>query len=223
MSKWDGQRWLAALAVGMLAAQAGPIAAQAPAATTVAKPLPANSVDCVYGYMSDEDREMSLLLMAREIVDGGRFRKTSRNVQAVDRLIEEAHQKCLTRFKWSATRSGAATGYALTAILGEALDQALQVYGRPMAALNQFYTANRQSLAGRSDLTKPEEEKLAAHLKSNGWEEASAGEISLAGLYVETLMLKDQAAREFDARPRAARKPIPAQPVPAKKAARGKP
>jgi len=99
-------------------AQAAPVPAAAPAAAPV---LPGNKVQCVYDYMAVEDREMALLLFAREIANGGRFRKGSPNVQAVDRLIEEAHEKCLARFNWSVARSDAATGYALAAVLVEAL------------------------------------------------------------------------------------------------------
>lgn len=226
MKRTVWQQFGSVLAGLMLAALTGPVAAQTPATTALqpaAKPLPGNSVRCVYDSMLDEDREIALLLLAREIVDGGRFRKSSRNVQAVDRLIEEAHQKCLARYNWSIGRSNAATGYALTAILGEALDQALDSYGRPMPVLGQFFTANQSGLIGRSKLTKPEEEKLSAYLKDNGWAEASKGELSLAGLFVETLMLKDQATREFNAAGGTGRQPIRRPPVRAKKAVRGKP
>lgn len=195
----------------------------APVVQAASQPQPGNSVRCVYDYMSDEDREIALLLLAREIVDGGRFRKTSPNVQAVDRLIGDAHEKCLSRYNWSVGRSNAATGYALTAILGEALVQALESYDRPLPVLDDFYQANRQLLSGRNDLSRPEQTRLSDHLKRNGWAEASEGELALAGLYVETLMLKDQAAREFNAAGGTSRQPTRRRPAPARKAGRGKP
>lgn len=208
-------------------ALAGPAFAQTLAPTPVAQAtpaaLPGNSVRCVYEYMSAEDREMALLLMAREIVDGGRFRKTSKNVQSVDRLIEEAHQKCLNRFNWSIGRSDAATGYALTSILSEALSQALESFDKPVAPVIDYYTANRASFAGKSDLTPTEQSRFAAYLKDKGWEGAESAELAIAGLYLETMLLKDQANRQFNASGGTGRQPIRRQASRAKKAKRGKP
>ena len=208
-------------------ALAGPAFAQAPAPAPTLQAIPAalpgNNVRCVYDYMSAEDREMALLLMAREIVDGGRFRKTSKNVQSVDRLIEEAHQKCLNRFNWSIGRSDAATGFALTAILSEALSQALESFDKPMGPVNDYYTTNRASFAGRNDLTPAEQTRFTAYLKEKGWEGSEASELAIAGLYLETLLLKDQAQRQFNAAGGTGRQPIRRPSARAKKAARGKP
>ncbi|MEQ1495548.1 MAG: hypothetical protein ABL912_07285 [Novosphingobium sp.] len=195
----------------------GPVVQIAPA------PLPGNNVRCVFEYMSAEDRELALLLMAREIVDGGRFRKASKNVQSVDRLIEEAHQKCLDRFNWSIGRSDASTGYALTAILSEALSQALDGFGKPMAPIIDYYTVNRASLVGKSNLSQSQQDRFTGYLKDNGWEEAESAELEIAKLYLETMLLKDQAQRQFNFFGGTGRQPSRRPPIRAGKAKRGKP
>lgn len=201
-------------------AQAAPVPAAAPAAAPV---LPGNKVQCVYDYMAVEDREMALLLFAREIANGGRFRKGSPNVQAVDRLIEEAHEKCLARFNWSVARSDAATGYALAAVLVEALSQAIETFGYPIEPLNSYLAENRARLIVKGAIGTAERDKLSLYLKENGWEKASPEELALAGVYLETRLLQDQAERRFGYYSGPARKPIRKQPARAGKAKRGKP
>ncbi|MBN8485549.1 MAG: hypothetical protein J0L50_12325 [Sphingomonadales bacterium] len=218
---------------GLVLAAGSPAAAQdastpapAPAAVAVvapAPPLPGNNVQCVYDYMSAEDREMALLLLAREIADGGSFRKNSLNVKAVDRLIEDAHEKCLARFNWSVARSDAATGYALAAVLAEALSQAMETFGYPIEPLNSYLAENRPRLILKGTIGAAERDKLSLHLKENGWEKASPEELALAGIYLETRLLQDQAGRRFGYYSGPARKPIRKQPARAGKAKRGKP
>jgi hypothetical protein len=224
-------RYLQSLAIaltGLSFAAANPAAAQAgasaaPPALAPAAPLPGNKVQCVYDYMSIEDREMALLLLAREIADGGRFRKTSPNVQAVDRLIEEAHQKCLARFNWSVARSDSATGYALAAILAEALGQALETFGYPIAPVEAYLAENRTRLIGKNTLGATERDQLSLYLKEKGWEKAAQDELALAQLYLETRLLQDQAERRFGYFSGPARKPIRQPTGRAGKARPGKP
>ena len=191
--------------------------------TAQGQPLPGNTVSCVYDYMSAEDREIALLLIAREIVDGGRFGKASQNVQAVDRLIEEAHQKCLARFNWSIARSETATGFALTSILAEALGQAIESSGFPLGPLGDYYRENRLALTSKRDLTSADKQQFYARLKLSGWDKAREAELGLAVLYVETLMLKDRALRQFTAASGTGRQLIRSPKAPARKAGRGKP
>ncbi|HCF24493.1 MULTISPECIES: hypothetical protein [unclassified Novosphingobium] len=197
-----------------------PVTATAPA---VAKALPANSVSCVYDSLSDEDREISLLLIAREIVDGGSFRKTSKNVQGVDRLIEEAHQKCLARYNWSIGRSFSATDYALTAIMHDALAQAMEAIGFPASPLGEFYRDNLPALAGKSRLSAADQARLKEQLKAKGWDKANEAQFALAGFYIETMMLKAESQRRFNSFGGTGRQPIRRPPIPASKAKRGKP
>lgn len=211
---------LAALTSGPVFGQTAPAPAVVPA---IAKPLPPNSVSCVYDYMSEEDREISLLLIAREIVDGGSFRKTSKNVQGVDRLIEEAHRKCLARYNWSIGRSFSATDYALTAIMGEALDQAVVAVGYPVVPLGDFYRDNLPVFAGKSRLAPADQARLKEHLKAKGWDKATEPQLALAGFYVETMMLKAESQRRFNSFGGVGRQPIRRPPTPASKAKRGKP
>lgn len=225
------QQCLGLALAGLALAAGSPASAQdaitpAPAAAPVvvpAPPLPGNKVQCVYDYMSVEDREMALLLFAREIADGGRFRKTSPNVKAVDRLIEEAHEKCLARFNWSVARSDAAMGYALAEILAEALGQAIETFGYPIGPLDSYLTDNRTRLLGKGAMGTAEQDQLSLHLKENGWEKAAQDELALASLYLETRLLQVQAERRFGYYSGPARKPIRKQPARAGKAKRGKP
>lgn len=212
-------------AVGQAETAPVPAAAQpaAPVAAPASAPLPGNRVQCVYEYMSIEDREMALLLLAREIADGGRFRKTSPNVMAVDRLIEEAHGKCLARFNWSVARSDASTGYALAAVLAEALGQALDTFGYPIAPLDAWLAENRSRLSTRGSLNRTDRDQLALFLREQGWEKADESELALAGLYLETRLLQHQAERRFAYYSGPARKPTRKPPARGGKAKRGKP
>ncbi|MFN3516674.1 MAG: hypothetical protein ACK4YM_05880 [Novosphingobium sp.] len=201
-------------------AQAAPVPAAAPAAAPV---LPGNKVQCVYDYMTAEDREMALLLFAREITDGGRFSKSSPNVRAVGRLIEEAHEKCLARFNWSVARSDAAMGYALAAVLLEGLTQAIETFGYPIEPLNGYLAENRARLILNGANGRAEQDQLSLHLKENGWEKASPEELTLAGLYLEMRLLQDRGERRFGAFSGPVRQPIRKQPARAGKAKRGRP
>lgn len=153
-----------------------------------------NTVSCAYDGMGREDREIALLLIAREFAQGGKFDLSSRNVTAVNELIAAAQQTCRKRFGWTARQSDAATNYALTAILGDALDQSLQAGGRSIAPLEQYYRENEA--ARRSGKAGPGA-RLGSYLSANGWDGASEPELSLARLYIEILIGKDLARREF--------------------------
>ena len=83
----------------------------------------------------------------------------------------------------------------MTALLGEAIDQSLQASGRTVAPLERFYRNNPGTLSMRANGNK----QLAEFLKANGWERPQDQELVLAGLYVDTLALKDQAQAKFAA------------------------
>lgn len=177
-------------AIGMaLAAALLPIAAPAAAQE------PDNAVSCIYAGFSPEDREIALLLIAREISQGGKFSPSSRNVASVDALIDDGSAQCSARFHWSKARSDAARDYALTAFLGEAIDQSLQASARTIAPLEEYYRTNPGALSLRADGVK----QLAEYLGAHGWEKAERQELVLAALYVDTLALKDQARTKFSA------------------------
>lgn len=158
---------------------------------------PGNTAACIYETMPAEDREIALLLISREFAGGGRFGQSSRNLDTINELIEESHSRCLARFNWSVGRSQAATGYALTAILADALEQSLQSIGLSAAPLHAFYRENRQVLTGRDRLPAAQRDRLRAFVKAQGWADPKEPELALAALYVESLMLKDQAQRQF--------------------------
>ena len=117
-------------AIGMaLAATLIPLAAPAAAQE------PDNAVSCIYSAFSPEDREIALLLIAREISQGGKFSPSSRNVVSVEALIDDGSAQCGARFHWPKGRSEAARDFTMTALLGEAIDQSLQASGRTVAPL----------------------------------------------------------------------------------------
>lgn len=180
--------------VPCLVAWALPVAAQVQGANQ--KP-PGNTAACIYETLPAEDREIALLLISREFAGGGRFGQSSRNLDTINELIEESHSRCLARFNWSVGRSQAATGYALTAILADALEQSLQSIGLSAAPLHAFYRENRQVLTGRDRLPAAQRDRLRAFVKAQGWADPKEPELALAALYVESLMLKDQAQRQF--------------------------
>lgn len=156
---------------------------------------PVNAVSCIYAGFSTEDREIALLLIAREISQGGDFSSSSRNVASVEALIDDGSAQCSARFHWPKGRSEAARDFAMTALLGEAIDQSLQASGRTVALLEEFYRSTPGELSRRAEGI----EQLTEYLRTNGWEQAEQQELVLAALYVDTLALKDQARTKFSA------------------------
>lgn len=211
----------AALALALVLAP-GAVHAQAAPPVTAA-PLPGNNARCVYDYMSEEDREMALLLFASEAIGGGRFRKSSKNVQIVDRLIEEAHEKCLDRFAWSIGRSEAAKNYALTAILGEGLRQLLIVEDFPVAKIDAYFAANRVALSRKNEIEGADKDRLTSWLIEQGWDADKADSLKMAALYLETQMLLDKTERFFGSSGGTSRQTVKSRPSPARKARRGTP
>jgi hypothetical protein len=222
MAKGAESFWQVAAVLALLAAPAGLQAQAAKPVAAAAAPLPGNNARCVYDYMSAEDREMALLLFASEAIGGGRFAKSSKNVQIVDRLIEEAHDKCLDRFAWSVGRSDSAKSYALTAILGEGLRQALEVDGLPVDKLDGYFAVNRTALARKTEIAGADKQRLTAWLVENGWDAEKPETLNMAGFYLETQMLLDQAQRFFAYSGGTSSQPVKARPSPARKAKRGR-
>lgn len=222
MAKRTAIFWQTAAAALALALAPGAVRAQA-VPSVAAAPLPGNNARCVYDYMSDEDREMALLLFASEAIGGGKFRKTSKNVQIVDRLIEEAHEKCLDRFAWSIGRSEAAKNYALTAILGEGLRQVLMVDGFPVTKVDAYFAANRATLSRKDEIVGADKDRLNSWLIEQGWEADKSEMLTMAALYLETQMLLDKSERFFVYSGGTSRQPIRSRPSPARKAKRGRP
>lgn len=161
-------------------------------------PPPGNSVSCAYDAMTAEDREIALLLMAREFGQGGAFVATSPNLTAIHELIEAAQRTCGTRFRWSAFRAEVAGSYALTALLGEAIAQSLQAAGHSIAPLDGYYREHGAAL--RRDGRFAGDERLAQYLGQHGWDDATEFAVALAALYLETLIEKDEARRQFGSR-----------------------
>ena len=213
----------AALGLALGAPTAALRAQQAKPTAILPADLPGNNARCVYDYMSVEDREMALLLFASEAIGGGKFSKSSKNLQIVDRLIEEAHEKCLDRFAWSVGRSDAAKGYALTAILGEGLRQALEVDGQPVDKVDAYFAANRTTLSRKEEIVGADKDRLTAWLVEQGWKGEKADSLNMAALYLETQMLLDRAQRFFAYSGGTSRQPVRSRPPPARKAKRGRP
>lgn len=220
MAKRAAMVWKAALALA-LAVAPGALQAQS-AAPVAAASLPGNNARCVYDYMSEEDREMALLLFASEAIGGGRFRKSSKNVQIVDRLIEEAHEKCLDRFAWSIGRSEAAKNYALTAILGEGLRQVLIVEDFPVAKIDAYFAANRMALSRKNEIEGADKNRLTSWLIEQGWDADKADALNMAALYLETQMLLDKTERFFGSSGGTTRQSVKSRTSPARKAKRGR-
>lgn len=222
MAKCAAMVWKAAALASALVLAPGAVHAQAAPPVTAA-PLPGNNARCVYDYMSEEDREMALLLFASEAIGGGRFRKSSKNVQIVDRLIDEAHEKCLDRFAWSIGRSEAAKNYALTAILGEGLRQLLIVEDFPVAKIDAYFAANRMALSRKNEIEGADKDRLTSWLIEQGWDADKADSLKMAALYLETQMLLDKTERFFGSSGGTSRQTVKSRPSPARKARRGTP
>lgn len=193
------------------------------AAPPTAAPLPGNTVRCVYEYLSPEDREIALLLLGREMIDGGNFTDASKNIQVVNRLLAEAEAKCLDRFNWSIGRSKSATNWALTQILSEALVQALDYAGSKPADVDAYYAENRPLLRGKRAIEGADKEALNAYLIEKGWDAESKAQLGLAAIYLETYVMKDSDERWFQYSGGSTRQPSPRSPSRAKKGRRGRP
>jgi len=192
-----------------------------PAPAPAAAVLPGNTVDCIYASFSPEDQEIGLLLLASEMISGNGYRTGSKNVRAVNRIIDDAAAGCISRFRWNERLTDAAKGYALTALLNEALRQSIETIGHSAAPIDDYYRQNRAALIRKTDIEGADKERLTTYLAGKGWDAEKASELGIAALYLETLMMKADADRQFAAAVQ--RKPMVRSPARATKARRGKP
>lgn len=189
---------------------ATPAPTPAPAAPTVAPPLPptlaatttpatpANSVRCVYENLSAEDREITMMLIAIDFINRGRYTRVAPQNRIVDRLVLEAVPRCAEPYRWSAAASAAAVDYAHAALVQEVVRQALDLEDRKIDPIETYYAGNRAALSGRTELDELMEEGFATHLRKAGWKETDRGARRLARVYLELLIARDRSEQVFN-------------------------
>ena len=196
------------LAGAALAEPAVPAAVAAPFAAPRAI-VPSNAVGCVYDLMSLEDREMALLLFAREAASGVKFHGSSRNLEVIDRLVEEARVKCAAPYGWSPEHSDAASGYAINELMRAGVTQTLDAKGHTTAPIDAYYTGHRADLAGTETIEGAKADEFRAFLFEQGWAKSETAMLGIAEAYLETLLARARQAKAFAAaaaRPAAASK-----------------
>ena len=177
--------------------------------TAPAAMVPGNSVGCVYDLMSLEDREMALLLFAREAASGVKFHGSSRNLKVIDRLVDEARVKCAAPYGWSPARSDAASAYALNELMRAGVTQTLDAKRHSTAPIDAYYTGHRAELAGTETIKGEQADEFRAYLFEQGWAKSEPAILGIAEFYLETLLTRARAAKAFAAaaaRPAAASK-----------------
>lgn len=192
----------------VLAEPVGPAAIAAPFAAPAAM-VPSNSVGCVYDLMSLEDREMALLLFAREAASGVKFHGGSRNLEVIDRLVDEARVKCAAPYGWSPEHSDAASGYAMNELMRAGVTQTLDAKRHSTAPIDAYYTGHRAELAGTEAVEGAKADEFRAYLFQQGWAKSEPAMFGIAEAYLETLLARARAVNAFAAaaaRPAAASK-----------------
>lgn len=233
---------------GLLAASTwwAPAAAAEPAATAIPAPaekaaplLPrpaaprstgqlSNTVQCVFDMMTDDDRELSMLMLANEVLTASEDDPSSKNFQVIDRLIGEAADKCDTAYHWSSGRAGAAKDHAMAILFSDALGQFIGLVGQATPPIDAYFNEHRMQLSWSSTVRGIAALHFRAYLVEQGWDEDDKDRLNIAASYLETLMLEDASVRAFAAAPLHAAQARPpsrsvGRPSRAKKAQRGRP
>ena len=156
---------------------------------------------CVYDQMSLEDREMALLLFEREVASTVKFHDGSRNLRVIDRLVDEARDKCATPFGWSSRRSVAAIGYAMNELMNLGVAQALEAKGHTTALIDVYYAKHRAELDGSEAIAGTNSDAFRAYLIEQGWPKSEAPMLGIAEFYLEALLTRARQTRTFAAAP----------------------
>ena len=193
----------------------------------LASTAPRDGVSCVYDQLTLEDREIALLLFEREVAASTRFQAGSRNLKVIDRLIEEARDKCALPLRWSRGRSDAAISYAMNELMNSGVAQALEAKGHTAAPIEAYYARHRAELDGFDTIAGTNSDAFRAYLIEQGWSKSDAPMLGLAEFYLEALLSRERQTRTFTAAPASRAAVISAAPrrpsVRAKPTRRGKP
>ena len=169
-----------------------------PAIYVVVTPaMPANSVRCVYENLSAEDREITMMLIAMDFINRGKYSRIAPQNRIVDRLVQEAVPRCAEAYRWSAAASAAAVDYAHAALIQEVVRQALDLENRKVDPIESYYAGNRAALAGKAELDELMEEGFTDHLRKAGWKEIDRAPRRLARVYLELLIVRDRSQQVF--------------------------
>ena len=168
-----------------------------PIYVAVTPALPANSVRCVYENLSTEDREITMMLIAMDFINRGKYSRVAPQNRIVDRLVQEAVPRCAEAYRWSAAASAAAVDYAHAALNQEVVRQALDLENRKVDPIESYYAGNRAALAGKAELDDLMEEGFTDHLRKAGWKEVDRGPRRLARVYLELLIVRDRSQQVF--------------------------
>ncbi|MGB7656690.1 MAG: hypothetical protein WBL74_14545 [Novosphingobium sp.] len=182
-----------------------------PIYVSVTPAMPANSVRCVYENLSVEDREITMMLIALDFINRGKYSRVAPPNRIVDRLVQEAVPRCAEAYRWSAAASAAAVDYAHAALIQEVVRQALDLENRKVDPIESYYGSNRAALAGKAELDDLMEEGFTDHLRKAGWKEIDRAPRRLARVYLELLIVRDRSEQVFakaGAPPRPAKRPV---------------
>lgn len=194
-----------------------------PTVYVVATPaMPANSVRCVYDNLSTEDREITMMLIALDSINRGKYSRIAPQNRIVDRLVQEALPRCAQAYRWSAAASAAAVDYAHAALVQEVVRQALDLENRKVDPIESYYAGNRALLAGKAELDELMEEGFTDHLRKAGWKEVDRAPRRLARVYLELLIARDRSEQVF-AKAAAPQRPAKRPVRRARTASRGRP
>lgn len=194
-----------------------------PAVYVVVTPaMPANSVRCVYENLSTEDREITMMLIALDSINRGKYSRIAPQNRIVDRLVQEALPRCAEAYRWSAAASAAAVDYAHAALVQEVVRQALDLENRKVDQIESYYAGNRAALVGKAELDDLMEEGFTDHLRKAGWKEIDRGPRRLARVYLELLIARDRSEQVF-AKAAAPQRPAKRPVRRARTASRGRP
>jgi hypothetical protein len=162
-----------------------------------AQAKPANDVRCVYEMMSEEDREIALLLIVAELDRGNyRFEGTATGDE-VELLVEEAHNKCLDHYNWTTGESGNAQTFAIFSLMREATGQLIILLEHDPAPIQRYFETNKKTLAALSDLNEKRLDGFAAELSASGWAKDTPNILSVAKQYLHLTWVQEKLQQDF--------------------------
>lgn len=180
-----------------LALLPGPALAQAP------PPVAANTVRCTYETLSQEDREIALLLIfVRTDSEEKLSESWGRNLVVANRLLDAARSRCRAAYGWNRTKGRLAYDYAMSALTLEAVGQAVESDGsHSLKPIERFFHDHQARLRKLSGYGDEDIEGFAEYLSEQGWDEEEDKPRALAKSYLKALIRRDAHERSFAAQP----------------------
>lgn len=191
--------WIAA----SLALMSAPVAAAS---------APPDTVDCAYQALSDEDRELAMLLLFVRYGDSDAERVLwLRGMVVAERLLGAARTQCRMAHGWTRAQASLSRDFAFDSLVIEAARQTLQAEGDHLAApIDDWFGAHGLALERMPEPDSDQGKAFTAYLVEQGWDSEGEADLKLARKYLEALIKRSADSRRFAAASRSETSAVPA-------------